>query len=251
MIAFMVLAPHYQALWIRWVDLAKCVYGFGVGSLVYSSYLYLRENHSVGLDRGKRMVWTSMEVAAFSIMIAFVTAAAYLPIRVTAPLVFGAVVLVYAFDAGPISRLLAAPLPALLGVLSYSIYMVHPFLEYRVMKPRTGDRKGHGLASIHRRARAGWQNSTNVRALRMAGRPPVGADVGAPSHRIVGHFPFHRGSSAQKSAGRVRSKPTIAIPRQPTAICRSAPESCRESRSVIVRLAPGKRPVRLLRRPRC
>jgi hypothetical protein len=30
MIAFMVLAPHYQALWIRWVDLAKCVYGFGV-----------------------------------------------------------------------------------------------------------------------------------------------------------------------------------------------------------------------------
>ena len=132
MIGFMVLAPH--PLWIRWINLAKCVYGFGVGSLVYSSYLYLRENHPLALDQ-RRRIWALMELAAFSIVIAFVTAAAYLPIRVTAPLVFGAVVLVYAFDAGPISRLLAAPLPALLGVLSYSIYMVHPFLEYRIMKP--------------------------------------------------------------------------------------------------------------------
>jgi peptidoglycan/LPS O-acetylase OafA/YrhL len=81
------------------------------------------------------MVWTLMELVALSIVIAFVTAEAFLPIRLTAPLVFGTVVLVYAFDAGPISRLLAAPLPALLGLLSYSIYMVHPFLEYRVMKP--------------------------------------------------------------------------------------------------------------------
>jgi len=104
-----------------------------------------------------------MEVAAFSIMIAFVTAAAYLPIRVTAQLVFGAVVLVYAFDAGPISRLLAAPLPALLGVLSYSIYMVHPFLEYRVMKPF-----GQAIGKV-----TGW---------------PVFTDVLAPDGRTVQMF---------------------------------------------------------------
>ena len=42
-----------------------------------------------------------------------------------APLVFGFVVLVFAHERGPLSRLMSTPPIVLLGAWSYSIYMVH------------------------------------------------------------------------------------------------------------------------------
>jgi len=44
---------------------------------------------------------------------------------VTTPLAFGFVVLAFAFDGGVVSRILAAPGLLRLGVISYSIYLVH------------------------------------------------------------------------------------------------------------------------------
>lgn len=47
--------------------------------------------------------------------------------------VFAWVVLVFAADAGPVSRMLAARIPQRLGTLSYSIYMVHSLVGLMVL----------------------------------------------------------------------------------------------------------------------
>jgi peptidoglycan/LPS O-acetylase OafA/YrhL len=75
---------------------------------------------------------TLLELAAVALVVMFVSQLAMSRFNLASPLVFAAVVLVFAREGGAVSRLLkSAPLRRL-GVLSYSIYMVHTLVQSRL-----------------------------------------------------------------------------------------------------------------------
>lgn len=115
------------------VNFARCLYGFGAGVLLHAAYTRLnRDGRALTIGEGG---FTALEAAAAGLAIGFVLSAGALPSHALAPLAFGPAVLVYAFDRGRISRVLQAPLFQLLGTLSYSIYMIHVFVQSRIMLP--------------------------------------------------------------------------------------------------------------------
>lgn len=97
----------------------RCLFGFFTGVLVYRLHGAAgRPPAAIGL----------VEIPLLAVVWAFVSAADKGPLSMAAPLVFGAAVLVFAFERGPVSRLLAAAPFRRLGTWSYSIYMVHTLL---------------------------------------------------------------------------------------------------------------------------
>ncbi len=129
---FILLAPPRSDLAARWLDFARCIYGFALGALIFS--LAKRWQPWQGLTR------TVLETGSVGLAVLLVLNAGHLPggarvLHLIGPLVFGAVVLSFAYDSGPVSRILAAPVFTRIGLLSYSIYMIHPFLQLRVLKP--------------------------------------------------------------------------------------------------------------------
>lgn len=97
----------------------RCLYGFFTGCLVYRLY------QAAGGRRLSRPAGGLAEAGALLAVVAFVSAAGGNALSLAAPLLFGLVVLVFAFEAGPVSRLLATSPFQRLGAWSYSIYMVH------------------------------------------------------------------------------------------------------------------------------
>lgn len=96
----------------------RCLYGFFVGHLVYR----LWKRGVLGAGAACRL-----ELAAMAIIILFVSLAGESPWTLLAPLVFGAVILVFAEEAGPVSRAMKTTTIAALGTWSYSIYLTHAF----------------------------------------------------------------------------------------------------------------------------
>jgi peptidoglycan/LPS O-acetylase OafA/YrhL len=99
----------------------RCLYGFAAGVLCWHAH-----------RRWTLKSGTVLELAALAAVVAFISTTAYSVVSYAAPYLFAAVVLVYARQAGAVSRLLQHRVFLLLGTLSYSIYMVHWFLIGRV-----------------------------------------------------------------------------------------------------------------------
>jgi peptidoglycan/LPS O-acetylase OafA/YrhL len=97
--------------------LARCVFGFFLGTLTYEAWRRGATNALGG---------SVAEIAAVVLVILFLT---YIPGRATleylATPLFCMLVLIFAADRGIFSRALARSVPAALGRWSYSIYMVH------------------------------------------------------------------------------------------------------------------------------
>lgn len=100
--------------------LYRCLYGFFTGCLVYRIYLAAE-----GFKRLVRSVPVAFELAALAVVVSFVMAAGIGPLTMLAPPLFGLTVLIFALEAGPVSRLIATRPVQWLGTWSYSIYMVH------------------------------------------------------------------------------------------------------------------------------
>jgi peptidoglycan/LPS O-acetylase OafA/YrhL len=97
----------------------RCVYGFFSGCLVY------------GLVRRGKPSWaqgTTVEVAVVAGLIGYLLNTGRDPSSLLAPMVFGLIVYVFAFESGAVSRLLKQRWAQALGLWSYSIYMVHMLL---------------------------------------------------------------------------------------------------------------------------
>jgi peptidoglycan/LPS O-acetylase OafA/YrhL len=94
--------------------LIRCIFSFSVGAMTWHAY---------------RAAWlrpgTVLELTSIVLIVAFVCQAGHTPLALAAPAVFAVVVLVFATEAGAVSRLLRAPALRWLGERSYSIYMVH------------------------------------------------------------------------------------------------------------------------------
>jgi peptidoglycan/LPS O-acetylase OafA/YrhL len=106
---------HDLALW-------RCLYGFAVGALVWRWTVQGRTPHG----------GTAAEIAVMALVVAFVSHAEAARITLLAPLLFALVIHVFAAERGRISALLQRPWLQRLGLWSYSIYMVHSFVQSRL-----------------------------------------------------------------------------------------------------------------------
>jgi peptidoglycan/LPS O-acetylase OafA/YrhL len=105
--------------------LARCLHGFSLGTICY-------EIHRTGLVLQKSYLAASVtEIAIATLVVAAVSLAGAGPLSLSIPVVFSAAVLIYSNEAGIVSRILKQPFFLFLGLLSYSIYMVHYFLVLR------------------------------------------------------------------------------------------------------------------------
>ena len=104
-------------------SLWRCLYGFCVGALVWRWTV----------DGRVPVGGTLAELVLVAMVIAFVSLdGGGAPFNLLAPLLFGLMMHVFAAQAGWVSQLLLLPQLQKLGVWSYSIYMVHSFVQSRL-----------------------------------------------------------------------------------------------------------------------
>lgn len=94
----------------------RCIAGFFIGHIVFR----LVRAVPVSLPQP-----TLIEVIGLSAMVLFVVRAGHTPLEYFAPFVFGVIVWIFALERGAVSHVLKSRALAALGLVSYSIYMVH------------------------------------------------------------------------------------------------------------------------------
>lgn len=105
----------------------RCLFGFSIGVLAWA----FRGSPDW---RPSLLLATMAELLFVAAIIGF-TALVWGGARtLIAPVLFAGAVLVFADDAGLVSRLLRTRPFAVIGTLSYAIYMVHPFVQARLME---------------------------------------------------------------------------------------------------------------------
>jgi peptidoglycan/LPS O-acetylase OafA/YrhL len=106
------------------LGLFRCLYGFLVGHFVYRLWrICPRELFETRL----------LEIAVLFIAVYYVSTAGRSGYGFCAPLVFAGLVLVFAFEAGPVSRLMSNRANDWLGRISYSIYMWQAFIIFNLV----------------------------------------------------------------------------------------------------------------------
>ncbi len=106
----------------------RCFAGFFAGVFAWKVWSIL----SARMQNLSRAEFTVLEIIAATAAFGFVASIESIPDYAFAtPFVFAFAVVVFSFDGGVLSRLLQTPLFQKLGLLSYSIYMVHAFLLTR------------------------------------------------------------------------------------------------------------------------
>lgn len=125
----------------------RCLYGFSVGALLYrlSASDLLKRRAQAVTDADRALRWTAFEIGAVIAAVVFVAAFADGPLGIAAPFVFALVLWVFAVEGGVVSRLLKRPAFLWLGALSYGIYMVHIFVQSRMINVATLAEKLTGL----------------------------------------------------------------------------------------------------------
>lgn len=101
----------------------RCLLGFAVGVGCWRIWVS---------GRFPKALLGRLEVPVLALVIAFVASAKHFPITIVAPFVFGCATLVFAAQLGRMSRALDRPFWGLMGLLSYSIYMIHVFVILRM-----------------------------------------------------------------------------------------------------------------------
>lgn len=106
----------------------RCIAGFLVGTLVLKTVQYRHVNLPLP---------TVLETAAVTMVVMFVTLAGRTPVEFAAPFLFAVVVWLFAHEQGALSVVLKTPPISMLGLISYSIYMVHSLVITLVHRAAT------------------------------------------------------------------------------------------------------------------
>jgi peptidoglycan/LPS O-acetylase OafA/YrhL len=103
------------------LGLVRCLYGFLVGHVTYRLWQAAsRARFNTGF----------LEAAALIAVVVYVSVVGRTGYSFFAPLVFAVVVLVFAFESGPVSRLMSNRANDWLGRISYSLYMWQAFIIF-------------------------------------------------------------------------------------------------------------------------
>ncbi|UCI05931.1 acyltransferase family protein [Mesorhizobium sp. B1-1-8] len=112
----------------------RCLYGFSLGALLawfqHDSIATARQALSGGAGR---VAWTLAELAMILVIVLFVSVAGTNDTGIAAPVVFALALYLFAHEGGLVSALLRSRPMLMLGSLSYSIYMVHIFVQGRMI----------------------------------------------------------------------------------------------------------------------
>ena len=112
---------------------ARCLYGFSLGVLmVWFLQGTIDRDRSTMEMENSRLIWTIAEVAMVVAIVLFVAGAGDEQASIAAPFVFALSIYLFAHEGGAVSRLLKGRAFLWLGTLSYSIYMVHMFVQGRL-----------------------------------------------------------------------------------------------------------------------
>lgn len=112
----------------------RAIYGFSIGALLYVvSFRSMLLQHAAPASRAGSLRWTVIElsVTALAVVVAWKTHAT--PLSYGLPFVFALLVWVFARERGMVSRLLRLRPFIFIGTLSYSIYMIHLFIQLRLL----------------------------------------------------------------------------------------------------------------------
>jgi peptidoglycan/LPS O-acetylase OafA/YrhL len=112
----------------------RCLYGFSLGALLaWFQHDSIARARQALARNGARMDWTLAEIVMVTVIVLFVSLAGDNDLGIAAPLVFVLALFLFAHEGGWISALLRTPFMLTLGALSYSIYMVHIFVQARLI----------------------------------------------------------------------------------------------------------------------
>ena len=116
----------------RFVDFCRCICGFSLGVLIFGAVR----------DRGCRLETrlglagaTALELCSVVLAVTFLWFAAAPFTLPVAAFAFAPLIFVFALEAGWLAQFLNRKAFIALGTLSYSIYMIHPFLQSRILTP--------------------------------------------------------------------------------------------------------------------
>jgi len=155
MLMVLVILAAAGALWLLVGDmdttfdwgLVRCIFGFAIGVLAWHA------RRAARLRSG-----TALELAALALIVAFVCSAGRTKLSLAAPAVFAPAVLVFAAEAGAVSRILRAPAFLWLGARSYSIYLVHFVVAWLLLDAaKLAELAGIDLYSGGRLGRTPWE----------------------------------------------------------------------------------------------
>lgn len=108
----------------------RCLSGFSIGVLVWR----LRSTTAEAVktpNPGWRLA-TLFELALLACVVAFVTLVGHHPLNLVSPILFGAVVYWFSLGKGAVSSMFRARWLVYIGMISYSIYMVHALIASRL-----------------------------------------------------------------------------------------------------------------------
>jgi peptidoglycan/LPS O-acetylase OafA/YrhL len=117
------------------LPMLRCVYGFMSGVIVYGAYRIVVDARSTRIDRWSRGWFTLAEAVVCVVAMLVVSADETRERYVWIVPAFVPLLLVFAFNRGAISKVLAWKPFVFLGLISYSVYMIHTFIQVRLMKP--------------------------------------------------------------------------------------------------------------------
>ena len=112
------------------LGLVRCLYGFSAGALL-AWFLHdtLVGEKAVAAGGANRLGWTVAELCVLIAIVRFVVDFGDGAGAIAAPFLFTAALYVFAHEGGLVSALLRGRFFLLLGTLSYSIYMLHVFVQ--------------------------------------------------------------------------------------------------------------------------
>lgn len=130
-IALLLVSPHGINVTHDW-SVIRCLYGFALGALAWRGWSSFGKTPIISEPHKSIGLATFVEAVMLLLVIVFVSTGGDAPFNIAAPLVFTAAILIFAAEAGLVSRLLKRRVFVMLGTLSYSIYMVHSLVQARL-----------------------------------------------------------------------------------------------------------------------
>jgi len=104
----------------------RAIYGFFCGAIVWAVYSKIHKSAKISTSPNIRSA--ILEISIVMVMLWFVCLAGKSWLNMFAPIMFSAVVLIFAFEAGIVSTTLKSRVFLKAGLYSYSVYLIHVLL---------------------------------------------------------------------------------------------------------------------------
>ncbi|CAN7362705.1 acyltransferase [Rhizobium sp. LjRoot98] len=124
---------HMDTTWH--LGFVRCLYGFSLGALLYHVFgpVLVARHLGAATPHVTSFIATCVELLALGAILGFVALAGKGPVNILAPWVFALAICVFSYEGGALSRILNRPVFLWLGTFSYGIYMVHIFVQARMI----------------------------------------------------------------------------------------------------------------------